>query len=303
MTRPNAVAVVSIVALIFAGLAAWGVYNYLEKETSKTKSAQMDRAVVAVGDLPVGTKLNATQLKVVSWPKESKPQGSFVDVGAVTDRVIIKPVASGDVITEQKLLPKDVKGGGGMMTYAVPEGHRAVTVGVNEVAGVAGFLAPGNQVDLVLTTQMPSRPSENISKIILQDVPILATGQITTEQKDGKPVVVPTVTLDLTPENAEKLVLAASKGSLQLLLRNVMDKAPVDSKGATIVKVLTGVETPAVKAPVTKSSKPSKPRPAKAAKQAKPVVQVRQPPPPPSPYSVEVIKGTSKSSRQFAPEQ
>lgn len=299
MTRPSAVAVVSVVALIFAGLASWGVYNYLEKESSKTKAGQMDRAVVAVGDLPVGTKLNATQIKVVPWPKESKPQGSFADVASVTDRLVIKPVSAGDVITEQKLLPKDVKGGGGMMTYVVPEGHRAVTVGVNEVAGVAGFLVTGNQVDVVLTTQIPNRTNENISKIILQDVPILATGQITTEQKDGKPIVVPTVTLDLTPENSEKLVLAASKGSLQLLLRNVMDKAPVDSKGATIVKVLTGVETPAVKAPVTKSAKPSKPRPAKAAR----TVQVRQPPPPPSPYSVEVIKGTSKSSRQFAPEQ
>ena len=296
MTRPNAVAVVSVVALIFAGLASWGVYNYLEQETRKTKAIQMDRAVVAVGDLPVGTKLNATQLKVVGWPKESKPQGSFVDVAAVTDRVVIKPVSAGDVITEQKLLPKDAKGAGGMMTYAVPEGHRAVTVGVNEVAGVAGFIAPGNQVDVVLTTQIPSRPGDNISKIVLQNVPILATGQITTEQKDGKPVVVPTVTLDLTPEDSEKLILAASKGSLQLLLRNVLDKAPVDSKGATIVKVLTGIETPAVKAPVTKSTKR---RPVKAAKP----VQVRQPPPPPSPYSVEVIKGTSKSSRQFAPEQ
>ena len=295
MTRPSAVAVVSVVALIFAGLASWGVYNYLEQETHKTKAAQMDRAVVAVGDLPIGTKLNATQVKVVGWPKESKPQGSFVDVAAVTDRVVIKPVSAGDVITEQKLLPKDVKGAGGMMTYAVPEGHRAVTVGVNEVAGVAGFIVPGNQVDLVLTTQIPSRPSDNISKIILQNVPILATGQITTEQKDGKPVVVPTVTLDLTPEDSEKLVLAASKGSLQLLLRNVMDKAPVDSRGATIVKVLSGIETPAVKAPVTKG----KPRPAKAVKP----VQVRQPPPPPSPYTVEVIKGTSKSSRQFAPEK
>ena len=296
MTRPSAVAVVSVVALIFAGLASWGVYNYLEKQTQKTKAGQMDRAVVAVGDLPLGTKLNTTQLKVVDWPKETKPQGSFTDVAAVTDRVVIKPVSAGDVITEQKLLPKDVKAAGGMMTYAVPDGHRAVTVGVNEVAGVAGFIAPGNQVDVVLTTPIPGRPADNISKIVLQDVPILATGQITTAQKDGKPVVVPTVTLDLTPQDSEKLILAASKGSLQLLLRNVLDKTPVDSKGATIVKVLSGIETPAVK---TTETKRPKRRPAKAVK----TVQVKQPPPPPSPYSVEVIKGTNKSSRQFAPEQ
>ena len=149
---------------------------------------------------------------------------------------------------------------------------------------------------MVLTTQIPGRTSDNISKIILQDVPILATGQITTEQKDGKPVVVPTVTIDLTPEDAEKLVLATSKGTLQLLLRNVVDKAPVVSRGATISKVLSGVETqPLNAAPAKSPVKKTKKRPVKAA-----VVQTR---PAPSPYSVEVIKGTSKTSRQFAPEQ
>lgn len=297
MTRPNAVATVTVVALIFAGLASWGVYTYLQKETVKSKSGQMDVAVVAAADLAVGTKLNATQVKVVPWPKESKPPGSFTDAAGLTDRIIVTPVSAGDVITEQKLLPKDVKGGAGMMTYVVPDGHRAVTVGVNEVAGVAGFLAPGNRVDMVLTTPIPGRPADNISKIILQDVPILATGQISTAQKDGKPVVVPTVTLDLTPEDAEKLVLATSKGSLQLLLRNVVDKAPVVSRGATITKVLTGIETQPLKAaapaksPVKRTKKPAK---------AAPVVQAR---PAPSPYSIEVIKGTSKTSRQFAPEQ
>ena len=184
-----------------------------------------------------------------------------------------------------------------MMTYVVPPGHRAITVGVNEVAGVAGFLSPNNRVDVVLTTQIPgSSPVENISKIVLQNVPILATGQIATEQKDGKPVVVPTVTLDLTPEDAEKLILASSKGSLQMLLRNVVDTAPAETKGATIIRVLGGVERSA--APRVASAKTAR-KPAK-----KPAaVQVRQPPPPPSPYAVEVIKGTNKSTRQFAPEQ
>jgi pilus assembly protein CpaB len=293
MTRPNAVAVVAVVALIFAGLASWGVYTYLEKNAVKSKAASLGKAVVASADLPVGTKLNASQVKVVDWPADSKPAGSFSDTTAVADRVVVKPISAGDVITEQKLLPKEIKGGAGTMTYAVPEGHRAVTVGVNEVAGVAGFLAPGNRIDVVLTTQIPGRTSENISKIILQDVPILATGQISTAQPDGKPVVVPTVTLDLVPVDAEKLVLAASKGSLQLLLRNVVDTAPVESRGATITKVLTGTETAPMKVATAKRTVRRAP--------AKPV-QVRQPPPP-SPYSVEVIKGNTKSTRQFAPEK
>jgi pilus assembly protein CpaB len=294
MTRPSAVVVVSVAALVFAGLASWGMYKYLQQETNKSKvsSALLDKAVVAAADLPIGTKLNATQLKVVNWPREGKPQGSFPDISAVTDRVVVRQISTGDIVTEQKLLPKDIKSGAGMMTYAVPEGHRAVTVRVDEVAGVAGFLTPGDHVDIVLTTQVPGRANENISKIVLQNVPILATGQIASEQKDGKPVVVPTVTLDLVPQDAEKLVLANSKGSLQLLLRNFIDKAPIESRGATIIKVLTGMETEAIKGPVNRS-----PRPAHAK------VQGKQPPSPPSPYSVEIIKGASKSSRQFAPEQ
>lgn len=299
MTRPGAVVVVSVVALIFAGLASWGVYNYLQRETKKTVVGETGKIVVAAADLPVGTKLNATQLKSVSWPKESMPPGSFSDNNAVIDRIVIQKLSAGDAVTEPKLLPKDIKAGAGMMTYIVPEGHRAVTVAVNEVAGVAGFLSPNNRVDIVLTTQIPGRTAENISKIILQDVPILATGQIATEPKEGKPMVVPTVTLDLTPEDSEKLILASSKGSLQLLLRNVIDKAPADTKGATIIKVLGGIERPTqiVRAAPKAARKAARPAPAKAAPAAK------QPPPPPSPYSVEIIKGTSKSTRQFAPEE
>jgi pilus assembly protein CpaB len=163
------------------------------------------------------------------------------------------------------------------MTYLVPQGHRAVTVAVNEVAGVAGFLTPADRVDLVVTT-LPPGSTDTISKIILQNVPILATGQFT-EQKEGKAVIVPTVTLDLTPEDSEKLVLAASKGPLQMLLRNVADTAPVVSRGATIAKVLGGVDRPVVKsAPVRKAI-------------LRPVKTVSRAAASPPVYTVEIIKG------------
>jgi len=293
MTRPNAIVVVSVASLIFAGLASWGVYNYLQKETQKSKATPSERIIVAAADLPVGTKLNATQIKLAAWPRENKPQGSIPDAGAVADRVVVRQIFAGEPITEQKLLPKDVKASGGMMTYVVPDGHRAITVGVNEVAGVAGFLAPGNHVDVVLTTQLPGATSENISKIILQDVPVLATGQISTDQKaEGKPVVVPTVTLDLTPDNAEKLVLAASKGSLQLLLRNVTDVSPVTARGATISKVLTGMETrPLQVSPQGRQGNTTKTKTVQAKRSVA------------SGYTVEVIEGTNRSLHNFGPLQ
>jgi pilus assembly protein CpaB len=219
--------------------------------------------------------------------------GSFNDPKTLSGpgRVSVKAIAAGEPITEQKLVPPAGSAGAGFMTYIVPPGHRAVTVAVNEVAGVAGFLTPNNKIDVVLTTPIPGSANENISKIVLQNVPILATGQIAQEQKDGKPVVVPTVTLDLTPDDAEKLVLAASKGSLQLLLRNFSDASPVAARGATIGKVLMGVSRP--EKPATAAAAPVRivrlASPRKAAKA------------PSSVYSVEVIRGTERSTKQFTP--
>jgi pilus assembly protein CpaB len=298
MNRHRALIIVSLIALVFAGLASWGVYTYLKKESAKVKSAtEGSKVLVAAADLPIGTKLDPTQVKQAEWPKANIPPGALTDANAVTGRMLVRQTSAGDVITEQKLAPKEGTPGAGVMTYLVPKGHRAVTVAVNEVAGVAGFITPNNRVDVVLTV-LPTGAKDPISKIIMQDIPILAIGQIT-EQKDGKPVVVPTVTLDMMPDNAEKLVLAASRGSLQLLLRNITDTDRIPVRGATIGKVLAGdgavsepVVTPAVKA-----------RPKRAAKKvAKPAQPAQTQPPPPKLYSVEMIKGTTKSTRDFAAE-
>ena len=246
MTRPKAVIVVAAVALVFAGLASWMVYDYLQKAAEKTKAVQGQGIVVAAVDIPLGGTLNATQVKSAGWPKESMPPGSIMDSKAVAGRIAIRSISAGEPITEAKLMPKEGAQSAGIMSYIVPAGHRAVTVAVNEVAGVAGFLNPRNNVDVVVTIA-PTGSAETISKIVLQNVPILATGQLT-EQKEGKPVVVTTVTLDLTPEDSEKLVLAASRGTLEMLLRNVSDNTPVETRGATISRVLSGVERPVARA-------------------------------------------------------
>jgi pilus assembly protein CpaB len=175
------------------------------------------------------------------------------------------------------------------MTYVVPPGHRAVTVAVNEVAGVAGFITPGNKVDVVLTTPLPGNPNETISKIVLQNVPVLATGQIAQEQKDGKPIVVPTVTLDLAPEDSENLVLAANKGPLQLLLRNYSDTTEVEGKGATIRKVLGGTQPTEQSSSTKNIVRVIRKAPAQKSTSA------------PNYYSVEVIKGKERSTKQFSP--
>lgn len=299
MTRQKAVIIVTIVALAFAGLASWGVYDYLQQEANKSKAIQSIPLIVAAGDIPIGTKLDPTQMKSSAIPRSSIPEGSFSDSKALIGRVVVRHLSPGDAITEHKLMPKDGAQMAGVMTYIIPKGHRAITVAVNEVAGVAGFVAPNNRVDVVLTTPIPNNTrGENISKIVLQNVTVLATGQVT-EQKDGKPVVVPTVTLDLTPDDSEKLVLAASKGSLQLLLRNVVDTEPAAGKGATIAKVLSGMDS---RVDTTPSDK--KPKVAKTAKAVKATAASAAPvpaykAPPQNKHYMEIIKGRERAVKEF----
>lgn len=291
MTRQKTVIIVTTLAIVFAVVAAGLVYNYLRTQ-EQLKAGQLQPIVVAAMEIPIGSKLTDTMVKTAPWPKESVPLGSALDPKALTTagRVTIKPIPAGEPITEDKLAPLGGATGAGFMTYVVPPGHRAVTVAVNEVAGVAGFITPGNKVDVVLTTPLPGNPNETISKIVLQNVPVLATGQIAQEQKDGKPVVVPTVTLDLLPEDAENLVLAANKGPLQLLLRNFSDTEKVVGRGATIRKVLSGTQPP-------ESAKP-RPTIVRVIRNA----PVRKAAPPSEPgYSVEIIKGKERSSKQFSP--
>lgn len=283
MTRPNTITIVSFLAFILAGSASLLVYKYLKQQASGQKQGVV--AVAAATDIPIGTKLDASHIKLTTWPKEALSNGYHNDDKALPGRIAVRQISAGDIITESKLMPLNGAQSGGIMTYIVPHGHRAVTVAVNEVAGVAGFITPNSRVDVVLTTPRPGSADkeDNISKIILQNVSVLASGQVT-EQKEGKPVVVPTVTLDLVPDDAEKLIVGAKKGSLQLLLRNVIDVAVANTTGATISKALN--ITPQI-LPTTSTRRIIAKR--KAA--APPPVQTR--------LSVEVIKGGNKSVKEF----
>ncbi len=248
MTRLSAISIVLVVALALAGVASYLVYQFLNKQ--ETKQHQEITVFVAARDIPVGAKLDAANLKMAAWPKENLPQqGYFPRDSKVQGRVAIRQISAGDIVTDSKLMPVNRAEMGGVMTYIVPQGHRAVTVAVNEVAGVAGFITPGSRVDVVLTTQLPTYVNDQddqFSKIILQNIPVLASAQAT-DQKEGKPTIVPTVTLDLLPADAEKLIVGSKKGSLQLLLRNVIDTADVTTTGMTVSKALNRAKAPDVK--------------------------------------------------------
>jgi pilus assembly protein CpaB len=295
MAKPRAVIVAGVLAVVVAIIASIALYNYLKGQEERVKGAvATEKIVVAATEISTGTTIDTTKVKLVDWPKATVPQGSFTSQEQVVGRIAIDRYLPGEPILEAKLTPKE--GVGGILSYKIPEGHRAITVAVDQVAGVAGFINPGNKVDVVLTIT-PTGSAQAISKIIpsLQNIPVLAIGQIV-EQKEGKPVVVPTVTMDVTPSQAEELALASSHGRLQLVLRRAGDTAAVQTTGATITKVISGVTAPSKK-PIIIAKAPKK-------ETEKPAPVEVKPTPPPSPplNIVEVIKGTSRTTEQFKQE-
>lgn len=238
MSRPGTLTIVGCIAFLLAGCASLLAYSYMKKQPGGGQNEDVS-IVVAATDIAIGTAIDAKHLKLSTWPKANLAAGYYTNTADPLGRIAVRQLSTGDIVTEHKLLPLNMVASTGIMTYIVPQGHRAVTVAVNEVAGVAGFISPGSRVDIVLTTPHPGAidKEDNISKIILQNIPVLASGQVT-EQKDGKPVIVPTVTLDLTPDDAEKLIVGTKKGVLQLLLRNITDVITVATDGSTIPKAL-----------------------------------------------------------------
>jgi pilus assembly protein CpaB len=283
--KPKTLYIFGALAIAIAAVAAYLLYDYLKGEEKRVSEAvAIERVVVAATEIPVGSAINITQIKTVDWPKANVPQGALLSTDQATSRVAVQTFMPGDPIVEGKLVPKE-GAPVSILTYKIPEGHRAMTVSVDQVAGVAGFINPGNIVDVVLTASPPGS-SQSISKIVLQNVPVLAVGQIV-EQKEGKPVAVPTVTTDVSPEDAEKLAVASTQGRLQLVLRRAGDKEVANTGGATVSKVMSGAKGGA---PVKVTSSTSK----KA-----PVAKVQEAPKEEAKVSVEVYRGGQKTTETF----
>src|SRR4030043_1968626 len=282
--RPKALYIFGAIAIAIAALAAYLLYNYLKSEEERVSGAVATvPVVVASAEIPIGSSINITQVKTIGWPKASMPQGAFSSTDQTTGRVAIQTFMPGDAIVEAKLMPKE-GAPFSILTYKIPEGHRAMTVAVDQVSGVAGFINPGNIVDVVLIASPPGS-NLTISKIVLQNMSVLAIGQIV-EQKEGKAVPVPTVTMDVTPEDAEKLAIASTQGRLQLVLRRLGDKEVAKTTGATVTKVMTGATAGPIKAAPTSAKKASVAK-TPAVKKEEPKV------------SVEVYRGGQKATETF----
>ncbi|HWJ95516.1 MAG TPA: Flp pilus assembly protein CpaB [Telluria sp.] len=258
MKNKRALAVMAV-AVLFGLTAVVLASRWLLQQPANASG----RIVVASGDINLGQRLTPEMFKLVEWPTDSLPKGAFTDPQKLSGRVLRSSLLGGEPVSEAKLAPAGTLGG---LSALISEGKRAITVRVNDVVGVAGFALPGNFVDIIVSTQKDPPPGEtvrhqqNISKIVLERILVLAVAQ-EVSRDETKPKVVNAVTLEVTPEQAEKLDLARSVGTLSLVLRNQVDPQPVLTAGATKLTLLPEEGKPA-----------PAPAPAPAAR-PKPVVQ------------------------------
>ncbi len=244
--------VILAVAVVAGLLASVLVYRAVaEMQAAAGRGQSTESIVVAAVNIDFAETIAAQHLKLVPWPKTALPTGALRALPDAIGRVARTSILSGEPLLDGKLAPQ---GRGGIMPMLVPEGRRGVTIKVDEAVKESGFVLPNGRVDVLVS--MPSGPDgrERMAKLILQDVLVLAAGQ-TVEMRDNKPVSVTTVTLALTPDQAERLALAQSEGRLVLGTRSLHDKEFVRTPGVTR-ETLLGTEPRALPKPTTRPTPP-----------------------------------------------
>lgn len=261
----NLRAVILIVVALAAGLAAAAYAT----GWAARQAPSANKVVVAATDIELGTRLNPQMLATADWPSGSVPPGAFADPKQLAGRTVKAGLARGEPLLERKLAPVGAQGG---LSAVIADGKRAMTVRVNDVVGVAGFALPGTYVDVVVNARQDDggQQGRSISKTVLEQVLVLAVAQ-EAGRDDTRPKVVSAVTLELSPEDAEKLDLARSVGTLSLVLRNQIDRARVATRGVTKAE-LFGVAAPTPAPAVVRRIAP-RPRPVLASAQCVDVVQ------------------------------
>jgi pilus assembly protein CpaB len=263
---------------LIVGLLAGGFVFTQFKKMALAKSMPTIQVVVTSKPLPLGTRLQAADLRLVTWPAAQPVLGMFTRVEDCVNRAVITSMVENEPLLEGKLAPKD---GGAGLSATIPDGMRAVSVSVNDVIGVAGFVVPGTMVDVLVTG---GTNFGNVTRTILENVRVMAAGQKVEQDREGKPQTVPVITLLVSPQDANALTMASTQGRIQLALRNTLDSKKVDPPPVLQAFLFGGMPTPppqAVKAAHTVAA----PKPAA--------------PPPPEMFNVEVIRGDKKEESKF----
>jgi pilus assembly protein CpaB len=261
---------VLLLAMTIGGVFALGTYRYVQAMPVKTVETPTTSVVVAAANLDLGAALRAEDLKTVQWPTGAVPPGAVAKPEDVVGRGLIQPVVQYEPILPGKLAPTEAGAG---LPPIIPEGMRALSVRVNDVIGVAGYVLPGTRVDVLVTVSPTEQHTDITSKVILTNVQVLTAGtRIDRDVEKDKPVTVSVVTLLVDPEQAERLTLASTEGKIQLALRNPLDKTAPQTSGIRPA-VLLGSAVPTRTAPAARMASAARPKPV-AAPVADPTVEI-----------------------------
>jgi pilus assembly protein CpaB len=277
--------VVLFVAIVTASIASFGVYRAMGQMPLRQVEAAHRFVVVAARPMVIGTQLTREDLKLVAWPANSLVPGAVTDLKDAVNRGLLTAVLQNEPITTNKLASAESGAG---LSPAIPPGMRAMSVKVNDVIGVAGFIVPGSRVDVVVTIR---RSQDSMTRTAANNVQVLTAG---TRRDQEKPEVDPrtgqtssatVVTLMVTPRDAERIALAQSEGQIMLVLRNPLDTETVETPGVRTAGLLGPEEAPP--APVTKVAAPKKPAP--------PPPPAAEPPAPPPQRKVEAVRAGKRT--------
>jgi pilus assembly protein CpaB len=270
------------VAILAGGGLAYGTYNIVSNQPAPTAAAvPMTGVVVASTDLPLGAELKADDMRVVQFPQGQTPEGAFSSAEELVGRGVISALVKNEPIIPAKLAPKE---GGAGLPPIIPQGQRAVSVRVDDVIGVAGYVLPGTRVDVLTTVTPTNEQTDTTTKVILSNVQVLAAGTRIDQDQENKPVQVTVVTLVVAPDQAERLALASTEGKIQLALRNPLDQGNPETPGIKKA-LLVGPVRP--QAPARQAAAPKRP--------AKPGQAVTMTPTPEPLPTVEIIRGDKRA--------
>lgn len=256
--RSRRLFIVMALALLSGLAAAWLALNYLRQPENpiRTVEPSTTEVVVAARDLPLGTILTAEDVKLASWPGGLLPEGYSASVEEVLGRGVITNVVLNEPLISSKIAVKEAGGG---LPIVIPEGYRGVSVRVDDVISIAGFVLPGTRVDVMVTLDQGSQQGNPVTKLMLQNVPVLTSGQVVEQDINGEPVQVTVITLLVDPEQAEQLVLAATRGRIQLALRNTLDVDSVTTQGARMSNLIPAQRVARSSAPRRATPPPAAP--------------------------------------------
>lgn len=238
-----------IIALVVSGIFTFWLSQKFSKNTHPAPPPPKNQQYVAAADnMEAGQPIRAENLRLVDWPASVPLPGAFTNPGPLVGRNVLYPLAAGEPILERQL---SNPGAGSGITVKIPNGMRAISLRTDEVVGVAGFLLPGTHVDVLVTLHVSNQP-DPVTSTVLQDAEILATGQKTEPDPEGKATTATVVTLLVKPEDAERVVLASTQGTVHFVLRNGIDREAFTGR-PVLLSELSGIPAAAPDKPVHKA--------------------------------------------------